>query len=156
MRYRIASTNKIKESFILEGEKEYLKRFPKDVRVECLCLGGERFGDLESKAQKKKHFELLMKSREKGEFLVLLDERGKQFSSQELAQFFNKKMLGGDARFLLAIGGPYGWSEEAREEADLVLSLSKLTFPNQIARLLCVEQLYRVTNILKGGNYHKE
>ncbi len=156
MRYRIASTNKIKESFILEGEQEYLRRFPKDVRVECLTLGGERFGDLEPQVQKDKHFELLTKAREKGEFLILLDERGEQLGSRKLADYFEKKMLGGASRFLLAIGGPFGWSGEALREADFVLSLSKLTFPNQIARLLCVEQLYRVTNILKGGHYHKE
>ncbi len=88
-------------------------------------------------------------------FLVALDRRGKQLSSEDLAFFLNKLM--GDRRktVIFAIGGPHGFSEALRQRADLVLSLSAMTFPHELARVMLLEQLYRAFTILKGEKYHK-
>ncbi|MDQ7064079.1 MAG: 23S rRNA (pseudouridine(1915)-N(3))-methyltransferase RlmH [candidate division KSB1 bacterium] len=88
-------------------------------------------------------------------FLVVLDRRGKLLSSEDLASFLNKLM--GDRRktVVFAIGGPHGFSEALRQRADLVLSLSAMTFPHELARVMLLEQLYRAFTILKGEKYHK-
>ena len=90
-----------------------------------------------------------------GDFLILLDERGKNLSSQELADQVQKAMNNSISSFSFAIGGALGWDEVARKKSNLCLSLSKLTLPYQIARLVVVEQIYRVVTLIKGIPYHK-
>ena len=89
------------------------------------------------------------------DFVILLDERGKNISSPELA----KMLLNGfvnSQNFVIIIGGAFGVSEELRKRANFVWSLSKLVFPHQIVRLILVEQIYRAQEISSGGKYHHE
>jgi 23S rRNA (pseudouridine1915-N3)-methyltransferase len=85
--------------------------------------------------------------------LVLLDSRGKQFSSEELAGFLDREQLNA-MPLLFAIGGSDGFSEEARRQAALVLSLGRMTLPHELARVVLLEQLYRAFTILKNHPYH--
>jgi len=85
--------------------------------------------------------------------LVLLDSRGRQFSSEELAEFLEREQLNATP-LLFAIGGSDGFSEEARRHAGLMLSLGKMTLPHELARVVLVEQLYRAFTILKNHPYH--
>ena len=91
-----------------------------------------------------------------GDFVVLMDEKGAQYTSMEYAQWLQKRMLSGVKRLVLVIGGPYGFSEEVYARADQKISLSKMTFSHQIVRAIFAEQLYRAFTILNNEPYHHE
>jgi 23S rRNA (pseudouridine1915-N3)-methyltransferase len=91
----------------------------------------------------------------KGSCLVVWDEKGRQFSSVELAHFLDRLVQQANADVWMIMGGALGVSPQLREEAHAVLSLSRMTFPHDMARLLVVEQLYRAFSILRGDPYHK-
>lgn len=90
------------------------------------------------------------------DFLVLLDEAGCEYRTSEMARWLEKSFLLQKKRIVFVIGGPWGFSQDIYARADFKLSLSKMTFPHQLVRLLFVEQLYRVFTILKGEPYHHE
>ena len=100
--------------------------------------------------------EALLRQVAPGDCLTLLDERGAEYRSVELAGWLQKRMLGGTRRLVLAVGGPYGFSDAMYARADARLSLSKLTFSHQIVRVLLAEQLYRAFTILNNEPYHHE
>ena len=85
------------------------------------------------------------------EFFVVLGEEGKNMSSNEFADFLKKQ----NKDIVFVIGGPFGISDKLKKKANLVLSMSKMTFTHEMARLFLLEQLYRAFNILKGTQYHK-
>jgi 23S rRNA (pseudouridine1915-N3)-methyltransferase len=87
-------------------------------------------------------------------FLILLDSRGKQLSSEELASFIEKHQSQGTQRLFFAVGGADGFTSEIRKRAQFELSLGKMTFPHELARVILLEQLYRAFTILKGHPYH--
>lgn len=89
-----------------------------------------------------------------GAFVVALDERGRGLSSPQLAALLERHMVDGTAEWTLVIGGAHGLSEAVRQRADLVLSLSAMTLPHQLARLLLLEQLYRGCTIIRNEPYH--
>ncbi|MCF0193803.1 MAG: 23S rRNA (pseudouridine(1915)-N(3))-methyltransferase RlmH, partial [Bacteroidaceae bacterium] len=100
--------------------------------------------------------EQIIKNFQSGDYIVLLDEHGKEFRSIELAQWMQTRMNSGCRRLVLVVGGAYGFSQEVYDRADALLSLSRLTFSHQMIRLLFVEQLYRAMTILRGEPYHHE
>jgi 23S rRNA (pseudouridine1915-N3)-methyltransferase len=87
--------------------------------------------------------------------LIVWDQRGKQLTSPELAAFFERFQIQGQANVWMVIGGPVGVSPKLRERASAVLSLSRMTLPHDLARLVVMEQVYRAFTILKGEPYHK-
>jgi 23S rRNA (pseudouridine1915-N3)-methyltransferase len=91
-----------------------------------------------------------------GKELHLLDEQGKSYSSRDFAEFLEKKMLSGIKEVIFVIGGPFGFSDEVYKNANSKISLSRMTFSHQLARLLCVEQIYRAFTIIKGEPYHHD
>lgn len=91
---------------------------------------------------------------EDSDYVVLLDDKGKELTSEELAVFIEKRANEGGKRLVFVIGGAYGASGKLKARADLMLSLSKLTFPHQIARLVLSEQIYRAVSIMRGEKYH--
>jgi len=94
--------------------------------------------------------------KEKEGELILLDEKGTQFSSVAFSEYLQKKMNAGVKQLVLVIGGPYGFSEAVYQQAQGKISLSKMTFSHQMIRLFVVEQLYRANTILKNEPYHHE
>jgi 23S rRNA (pseudouridine1915-N3)-methyltransferase len=106
--------------------------------------------------QKQLEGEAILKNIVDGDFLVLMDERGAQYTSIEFSQWLQKRMLSGVKRLVLVIGGPYGFSEEVYARADQKISLSKMTFSHQIVRAIFAEQLYRAFSILHNEPYHHE
>jgi len=90
------------------------------------------------------------------DYIVLLDERGTQLSSNELAALLSAQDMGNARRVVIVIGGAYGVSDEVMRHADFVWSLSKLVFPHQLVRLIVAEQLYRANTIRRGEPYHHE
>lgn len=106
--------------------------------------------------QKNKEGELILKKIQATDVLVVLDDKGKEFTSIEFSKYLQKKMNAGIKQLVLVIGGPYGFSEAVYEKAQSKLSLSKMTFSHQMIRLFIVEQLYRGFTILKNEPYHHE
>lgn len=105
---------------------------------------------------KKKEAGLILESLEKGDCLVVLDERGKEFSSQELANFIQARANESTKRIVFAIGGAYGTDDAVTKKANWIWSLSRLTFPHQLVRLILAEQLYRACTIQRNEKYHHD
>jgi 23S rRNA (pseudouridine1915-N3)-methyltransferase len=110
--------------------------------------------NLDENQQKTKEGELILSGIQNSDFLVLMDENGKQFSSESFSEYIQKRMNTGLKRLIFVIGGPYGFSEEVYNRANSKVSLSKMTFSHQMVRLFFVEQLYRAFTILKNEPYH--
>jgi len=110
--------------------------------------------NLSEKQQKEKEGELIIKKLGATDVLILLDEKGKQFSSVVFSEYLQKKMNSGIKQLVFVIGGPYGFSEEVYQKAQGKISLSSMTFSHQMVRLFFVEQLYRAFTILRNEPYH--
>jgi 23S rRNA (pseudouridine1915-N3)-methyltransferase len=144
MKIKVAWIGKTKEPAIQALTEEYLKRISRYADVAGVALKDEAAifslaaGE---KQQKDRHT------------LVILDSRGKQFSSEELAAFLEREQVNATP-LLFAIGGSDGFSEEARRQARFALSLGRMTLPHELARVVLLEQLYRAFTILKHHPYH--
>ena len=106
--------------------------------------------------QKEKEGELICKTFQPGDVIVLLDENGKEFRSVEFANWMEKKLANVNKRLVFVVGGPYGFSPKVYQTAHEKISLSRMTFSHQMVRLIFVEQLYRAMSILNAGPYHHE
>lgn len=159
MKYRIISVGKIRESFYAEGINEYLKR----LRPYCSL---ELIDGLEEKVSPKAGRQEIEKVLEKEAgrirsllgndgLLVVLDSRGKQLTSEDLARHIDYWNSSGRSRVNLVIGGPHGLADDLKRQADLSISFSPMTFLHQMAVLILAEQLYRGFKILKNEPYHK-
>lgn len=103
---------------------------------------------------KEKEGKSILKVLDKDDFVVVLDDKGKEMTTEELAVFIEKRMSASDKRIVFVIGGAYGFSEDVYERANFKWSLSKLTFPHQIVRLILAESLYRAISVIKNEPYH--
>ena len=112
--------------------------------------------NLSESLQKEQEGFLIIKSLQAGDCCVLLDERGKEFTSKQFASYIDKKMQTAPKRLVFVIGGPYGFSDEVYAKASERISLSKMTFSHQMIRPIFVEQLYRAVTILRGEPYHHD
>lgn len=106
--------------------------------------------------QKQREGELIQKSLQAGDYVVLLDEHGSERSSMDFAAWMQKKMSAGLKRLVFIVGGPYGFSEEVHKRGNEEVSLSKMTLSHQMVRMFFVEQIYRAMTILNGEPYHHE
>ncbi len=107
-------------------------------------------------AQKQREGQTIISMLQPGDVVVLLDERGKEFTSREFAAYVDKKMVQGIKRLIFVIGGPYGFSSEMYQRANEKISLSRMTFTHEMVRLFFVEQIYRAMTILRGEPYHHD
>ena len=112
--------------------------------------------NLSETQQKDKEGELILAQLQPTDTLILLDEKGKQYSSMDFAQFLQKKMNSGIKNLVLVIGGPYGFSDAVHAKSSGKISLSKMTFSHQMVRLFIVEQIYRGFTILRNEPYHHQ
>lgn len=106
--------------------------------------------------QKEKEAELLQKVFQPGDYIILLDEHGRERRSMEFAQWIQKKMSAGPRRIVFVVGGPYGFAPTIHQMRNEEISLSQMTFSHQMIRLLFVEQFYRAMTILHNEPYHHE
>lgn len=104
--------------------------------------------------QKTAEGKLILEKVTTSDVVVLLDENGKQFTSEAFSEYIQKRLNSGMKQLMFVIGGPYGFSEEVYARADAKISLSKMTFSHQMVRLFFVEQLYRAFSILRNEPYH--
>ena len=149
---RIIAIGKKHEKWVLNGIELFEKRLKKPFNLSWDILPHSNFA--EEKAREEETQWILAKIKP-SDFVILLDERGKNISSPELAKMLSNGFVNSQ-NFVIVIGGAFGVSEELRKRANFVWSLSKLVFPHQIVRLILVEQIYRAQEISSGGKYHHE
>ncbi|WP_037314530.1 23S rRNA (pseudouridine(1915)-N(3))-methyltransferase RlmH [Salegentibacter sp. Hel_I_6] len=110
--------------------------------------------NLDENQQKEKEGELILARVQNSDFLVLLDENGREFSSEKFSAYIQKRLNSGLKQLIFVIGGPYGFSESVYQRADAKVALSQMTFSHQMVRLFFTEQLYRAFTILRNEPYH--
>ena len=154
MRIKIVCLGKTKQKFIEEGIKEYQKRISKYIRLDWQILPDIKLaGNKTIGIVKDKEADILEKSFPASSFIIVLDENGKEYSSDKFAKYLEEKLNTGK-NIVFVIGGVYGLSERILKRADLVLSFSRFTFTHQMIRFLLLEQLYRLFTIIRGKKYH--
>lgn len=137
--------------------QKYGRRLGHYIKFDVLMLPDiKKSKHLSEEEQRKKEGEVLLKQLDPGDFLVLLDERGTQFSSMGFSKELQKRMNSGIKHLVFAIGGPYGVHDSVYQRANQQISFSKLTFSHQMIRLFAVEQIYRAFTILKNEPYHHQ
>ncbi len=153
MKITFLFVGKTKDSWIKEGENEFLKRLQKFAQIEVKIV--DELGKSDENKIKKEEGGNILKNIKNEEFLCLLDVKGKHLSSEELAKNIElwKDTKGG--KIIFVVGGAYGVSEEVVKRADFLLSFSKMTLTHQMIRLFLMEQTYRAFSILGGSKYHK-
>ncbi len=155
MKIVVLSVGRVRQRFVLDAEGEYLQRIKGSFQVELVELGMESPESMKPAELQAREAQEVLKKTKSYDYLVVLDERGKEMTSKALSEFVQARMNSGIKSVCFVIGGAYGFSEKVRQEADLILSLSTLTFPHQLTRMLLVEQLYRAHTLIKGISYHK-
>lgn len=148
----IIAVGKKHESWIVEGLERYQKRLKAPFLVEWVLLP---HSSLEGDSARQEESERIHKRLELYDYVVLLDERGRLVDSPTMTSILTTQ-LHHSKKIALIIGGAYGVTDELRQSAHLVWSLSPLVFPHQLIRLLLVEQLYRAQEISAGGRYHHQ
>lgn len=136
---------------------EYIRRAARYTPFEMRVLPDVRNAKALTPQQRKQaEGKLILDAVQSSDFLMLLDERGKQFTSVTFAEMLQKRMASGLKRLIFLVGGPYGFSPEVYDRADAKISLSAMTFSHEMVRLFFAEQVYRAMTILRGEHYHHE
>lgn len=155
MKLQFWSVGKAHESYIKDGVNEFTKRISKYFPVEWHIIPVPRnAGMLSEMDLKKKEGETILQWLGSGDYLVALDEHGKQLSSEGLSEFLQERASASTKNLVFLIGGAYGLDSAVLKKAPLKWSLSQLTFPHQLVRLILAEQVYRACTILKNEKYH--
>jgi 23S rRNA (pseudouridine1915-N3)-methyltransferase len=135
---------------------DYLKRINHYVKIEELVLENSAIKTSDKKKMKELEGELILKKIAATDFVILLDDKGKEFSSLQFAQYLEGLFNQSLKNICFVVGGAYGFSDKVYKRANAKLSLSKLTFSHQIVRALFLEQLYRAFTIINNEPYHHE
>ena len=155
MKIHFWSIGKNNELYIKEGVEDFTKRISKYYPVEWTIIPLPKNAGMMSEMDlKKKEGEIVLEWLNKDDYLVALDERGKSFDSKTLANFIDSRANEGAKQMIFLIGGAFGIDEAVIKRANLVWSLSSLTFPHQLVRLILSEQIYRACTISRNEKYH--
>lgn len=156
MRIKIIALGKIKEKYLKIGIDEFLKRLTPFAQINVCEINPIEIKDINLKDK------ILLQEGEKilseikpTDFVITLEIKGKEFSSEEFAKEIDNLINSGTAEIVFVIGSSYGLGKNVSARANLKMSMSKMTFLHEFARLILVEQLYRAFKILKGETYHK-
>jgi 23S rRNA (pseudouridine1915-N3)-methyltransferase len=157
MKIVLITIGKTNEKYLIEGISDYQKRVKHYTNFERIEIANIKNAKNFSESElMKKEGELILKQIKNSDHLVLLDDKGKDFTSQKFAQKLQQWMLSGKKRLVFVVGGAYGFSDEIYKRGNEKLSLSKMTFSHQMVRLFFVEQIYRGYTILNNEPYHHE
>lgn len=157
MEIELLTVGKTSIRFVEEGIAEYTRRLKHYIPFSIKALPDiKNTSKLSEAKQKEAEGEKILTSLTTADYVVLLDEHGKEYTSVEFSSFIEKQMIGGRRKVVFVVGGPYGFSQEVYNRADSLLSLSKMTFNHEMVRLFFVEQIYRGMTILRGEPYHHE
>lgn len=157
MKILVLFLGKTDKKYIQEGIDDYVKRIGYYLPFEMKVIPDlKNNSNLSVEIQKEKEGQLILAQINKGDHLILLDEKGQEFTSVEFSGWIEKKMIAGIRQLVFAVGGPYGFSDAVYQRADSKISLSRLTFSHQMVRMIFVEQLYRAMTIIKNEPYHHD
>lgn len=149
------SIGKAHDSYVKEGVTEFTKRISKYFPVEWNIIPvPKNAGMLSEMDLKKREGQIILQWLKQDDFLVALDERGKQFSSEWLSDFLQERASASTKNLIFLIGGAFGLDAAVLKRAQSKLSLSQLTFPHQMVRLILAEQVYRACTIMQNEKYH--
>ena len=157
MRINLVCIGKTDDKEIQNLIKYYQNRLPKHWNFELTEIADVKNAkNLSPELLKKEEEKLFLNQSENSDFIVLLDEKGKQFTSREFSAKIDRWMSSAVKKVSFFIGGAYGFSSEIYDRANEKMSLSKMTFTHQMIRLFFVEQIYRADQILQGKPYHND
>ncbi|MCC8176042.1 MAG: 23S rRNA (pseudouridine(1915)-N(3))-methyltransferase RlmH [Bacteroidales bacterium] len=157
MKIVVMAVGKMATDWTARGVEEYSRRVGRYVPFELRVIPDIKSSKkLPEARQKELEGEAILAQVQGGDHVCLLDERGREMTSRELATWLDRMMVTLPKTLCLVIGGPYGFSDAVYARADSKMSLSRLTLPHELARLLLVEQLYRAMTILRGEPYHHD
>jgi 23S rRNA (pseudouridine1915-N3)-methyltransferase len=159
MQIRVVAVGKIKEKFLQEGIAEYEKRLRPYVKLQVIEIPEEKrpasASPATESAAKEKEGERILAAIPEGSCVIVLDVKGQNWSSEELAASFGERELSAQNQVAFVIGGDLGLSPAVLTRSNQRLSLSRMTFTHPMARFLLLEQVYRAFRILRGEPYHK-
>ncbi len=157
MKITLLSVGKTDNDFYVKGIDVYKKRLTRYISFDTETVPDiKNAKNLSEKEQRNLEGDMLLKRLQENDYVVLLDDKAKQYTSVDFARFIEKKAHTVSKRMVFVIGGPYGFSDSVYKRTNEKLSLSRMTFTHQMVRLVFVEQLYRAFTILNGEPYHHE
>ena len=155
MKIQFWSVGKEHESYIRSGVEDFTNRIGKYYPVQWNIISPiKNAASFSEQELKKKEAEIIESFLQKEDFLVALDERGKQLTSQGIARFLQSRANESTRNLVFLIGGAYGIDQRILSRANYTWSLSQLTFPHHLVRLILVEQIYRACSIIRNEKYH--
>jgi 23S rRNA (pseudouridine1915-N3)-methyltransferase len=157
MKITFLTVGKTEDAYLKDGIDKYVKRLKHYTKLELVELPElKNTKALTEQQQKTKEAELILKKITPLDHVILLDEKGSEFTSKQFAAFLDKKLISSTSSLVFVVGGPYGFDQSVYDRANDKLSLSRMTFSHQMIRLFFAEQLYRAFTISKGEPYHHE
>ncbi len=157
MKITLLVVGKTEDKYLIEGIEKYLNRLKHYIGFNLQVIPEiKNTKNLTEAQQKAKEAELIHKQISNLDTIILMDEKGKKYTSVAFSNYLNKQMIGSVQHLVFIIGGPYGFDESIYKRSNGSISLSDMTFSHQMVRLFFVEQLYRAFSILKGEPYHHE
>ena len=155
MKIQLWSIGKQHETYVQQGIQDFTNRISKYFPVEWNVISPPKNAAVLSEIDLKKAEAIIIQNQlQKDDFLVLLDERGKQITSPELASFLQQRGNESTKNIVFLIGGAFGVDDTIFKRANYILSLSKMVFPHMLVRLILAEQVYRACSILRNEKYH--
>ena len=157
MKITLLVVGKTEDRYLIEGIEKYLNRLKHYIGFSLQVIPEiKNTKNLSEAQQKSREADLIHKQISNLDTVILMDEKGKKYTSVAFSKYLNKQMIGSVQHLVFVIGGPYGFDESIYKRANGSMSLSDMTFSHQMVRLFFVEQLYRAFSILKGEPYHHE
>lgn len=157
MQVTLLCIGKTGKKFLEEGEQEYLKRLRHYISFQLQIIPDIKQAKNLSQSQiKQREGELILEKVSPADTLILLDEKGKEYSSVDFSNYLQEQFNRGGKHLYFVIGGPYGFSDDVYERSNGKISLSRMTFSHQMIRLFFIEQVYRAMTILKNEPYHHQ
>lgn len=157
MKIELAVIGKTSIGYLKQGIDEYIKRLKHYVPFEIKYIDDiKNTKNISEDQQKRTEGAKILSLLDKSDFVVLLDEHGKEYTSLQYSSYIQKRMLSGAKKVVFVIGGPYGFSQEVYDRANDKISFSKMTFNHEMIRLIFTEQLYRAYTIINHEPYHHE
>ena len=157
MKIELAVIGKTSIGYLKQGIDEYIKRLKHYVPFEIKYIDDiKNTKNISEDQQKRTEGAKILSLLDKSDFVVLLDEHGKEYTSMQYSSYIQKRLLSGVKKVVFVIGGPYGFSQEVYDRANDKISFSKMTFNHEMIRLIFTEQLYRAYTIITHEPYHHE
>lgn len=157
MKIELAVIGKTSIGYLKQGIDEYIKRLKHYVPFEIKYIDDiKNTKNISEDQQKRTEGTKILSLLDKSDFVVLLDEHGKEYTSMQYSSYIQKRMLSGVKKVVFVIGGPYGFSQKVYDRANDKISFSKMTFNHEMIRLIFTEQLYRAYTIINHEPYHHE